>query len=183
VRFRHLVRGGGYVRVADPAWRSPLDGSHAAERGGRWNPPGSFPVVYLCSSVPVARLNVLRRFEGLPYSVLDLLPERRPVLVETNVREHRAVDVVTGAGCRAAGLPESYPRDARGSEVGWERCQPVGRTAWEQGETSIACRSAASRRRAAARPGDAGEEMAWFVRGREDRLRVTRRRAFDEWFT
>jgi hypothetical protein len=27
-----------------------------------------------------------------------------------------------------------------------------------------------------------GEELAWFVRGPADRLRVSGRRAFDEWF-
>jgi hypothetical protein len=176
MRFRHVVRGGRYVRVADPSWRHPVDGSHAAERGGRWNPPGSFPVVYLCSTVAVARANVLRRFDGLPYSVLDLLPDRRPALVETDVREHRAVDLVSGAGCRAAGLPTTYPHDTDGREVGWDRCQPIGRTAWEQGEPAIACRSAAARS-----TGDA-EELAWFVHDRTDRLRVRRRRAFDDWF-
>lgn len=175
MRFRHLLRGGPYVRVADPHWRQPLDGTYAAERGGRWNPPGSFPVVYLCSTVPVARANVLRRFDGLPYSVLDLLPDRRPALIDTDVRDHRAADVVTDAGARAAGLPTTYPRDADGSEVGWDRCQPVGRAAWDQGETSIACRSAAAQV-------DQGEELAWFVLGRQERLRVRRRRAFDEWF-
>ncbi|HEU4355021.1 MAG TPA: RES domain-containing protein, partial [Actinomycetota bacterium] len=165
MRFRHLSRGGPYVRVADPDWRLPLDGSYAAERGARWNPPGSFAVVYLGSTVAVARGNVLRRFAGLPYSVLDLLPERRPVLVETEVRAHRAVDVVTDAGARAAGLPTTYPRDDDGTEVRWDRCQPVGQAAWDQGETSIACRSTAA-------PLDQGEELAWFVRGRHDRLHV-----------
>lgn len=176
MRFRHLVRGGRYLRVADPSWRDPLDGAFAAERGARWNPPGSFPVVYLCSTPQIARANVLRRFEGLPYSPFDLLPERRPALIETDVREHRAVDVVTDAGCRAAGLPPTYPREADGTEIGWDRCQPIGRAAWEQGEPSIACRSAAGR------AADRGEELAWFVRGAADRLRVSRRRAFDEWF-
>jgi RES domain-containing protein len=176
VRFRHIDRGGRFVRVADPAWRRPLDGSFAATRGARWNPPGSFPVVYLCSSVDIARANVLRRFEGLPYAPLDLLPERRPVLVETDVPSHRAVDVVTDAGCRAAGLPETYPRDADGTEVGWDRCRSVGEAAWEQDEPSIAARSAA------ARPADVGDELAWFVRGSAGRLKVTRRRAFDDWF-
>lgn len=176
MRLRHVTRGGRYVRVADPAWRRPLDGSYAADRGGRWNPAGSFPVVYLCSTVPVARAIVLRRFDGLPYSVLDLLPDRRPVLVETDVREHRAVDVVTDAGCRAAGLPETYPREPGGADVGWSRTQPVGRAAWEQGEASIACRSAATS------SADEGEELAWFEHGGPDRLRVARRRAFDDWF-
>ena len=167
--------------MADPSWRRPLDGRFAAERGARWNPPRSFPVVYLCSTVEIARANVLRRFARLPYSPLDLLPERRPVLVETDVRAHRAVDVVTDAGCRAAGLPVTYPRvspgEAGGADVGWDRCRQVGRAAWDQGEASIACRSAA------ARPGDRGEELAWLVHAPEDRLRVARRRSFYDWFT
>lgn len=175
-RFRHVVRGGRYVRVADPWWRRPFDGSFAAERGARWNPPASFPVVYLCSTIEIARANVLRRFVGLPYSLLDLLPERRPVLVETDVTEHRAVNVVTDGGCRAAGFPTTYPREADGTEIGWERCQPVGQAAWDQGERSIAYRSAA------ARPGERGEELAWFIRVPSDRLRSLRRRAFDDWF-
>lgn len=176
MRFRHVVRGGTYLRVADPSWRSPLDGRFAAERGARWNPPDSFPVVYLCSSVDIARANVLKRFDGLPYSATDLLPDRRPVLVETEIGSHRAVDVVTEAGCRAAGLPTTYPRTGDGAEIGWERCRPIGQLAWEQGEPSIACRSAA------ARPNDVGEELAWFVRDPAGRLRARRRRGFDEWF-
>lgn len=176
MRFRHVARGGTYLRVADPSWRSPLDGGFARERGARWNPPDSFPVVYLCSTVDIARANVLRRFHGLPYSALDLLPDRRPTLVETEVGPHRAVDVVTDAGCRAASFPTTYPRAADGTEVGWDRCREIGRIAWDQGERSIAYRSAA------ARPDDAGEELAWFVRGLADRLRVWRRRAFDDWF-
>lgn len=176
MRFRHVSRGGRHVRVADPAWRRPLDPRYAAERGGRWNPPASFPVVYLCVDRDVARANVLRRFEGLPFGPLDLAPERLPVLIETDVPSRRAVDVVTDAGCRAAGLPASYPRDANGRAIGWDRTQPVGSAAWEAGEAAIACRSAAL-------PQDRpGEELAWFIRGAQDRLSVAGRRAFDGWF-
>lgn len=175
-RFRHLVRGGRYSRVADPGWTRPLDPSFAAEGGGRWNPPGSFPVTYLCATREVARANVLRRFVGLPYGVLDLRPDRRPSLVETDVPEHRSVDVVTDPGCRAAGLPLSYPFDGRGVRLGWHRTQPIGATAWSQGERAIACRSAALPE------GERGEELAWFVRERSDRPKVARRRAFDDWF-
>ena len=56
--FRHVRRSGRYLRVADAAWRRPLDATFAAERGGRWNPPDSFPVVYLCRTLAVARANV-----------------------------------------------------------------------------------------------------------------------------
>lgn len=174
-RFRHPTRGGRHLRVADPDWRRPLDGRHSLELGGRWNAPGSFPVVYLFSTRELARSLVLARFGGRPYGVTDLRPGRRPVLVETDVPEHHAVDVVTDAGCRAAGLPVTYPRDADGAIVAHERCRPIGATAWEQGDQSIACRSATAKR------GEPGEELAWFQRDR--RLRVARRRTFEEWFT
>jgi hypothetical protein len=176
VRFRHVDRGGGYVRVADPAWRGPLDPSYAAARGGRWNPPGSFPLIYLCRTRDVARQVVLGRFEGLPYGLLDVRADRRPILIETDVPLHRAADVVTDGGCRAASLPTTYPYDGRGRKIGWSRTQPIGTAAWEQGERSIACRSAALPR------GSAGEELAWFVRGRDERLTVSARRSFDAWF-
>ena len=117
MRFRLVTRGGPYVRVADPAWLRPLDPRFAQERGGRWNPPHSFPVVYLCATRDVARAVVLRRFEGLPYGVVDLLPSRAPVLIATDVPEGRLVDVVGDAGCRAAGLPASYPLDGRGRTI------------------------------------------------------------------
>jgi hypothetical protein len=172
-RFRHVTRGGRYLRVVDPGWRRPLDPSFAAERGGRWNPPGSFPVVYLCADQEVARALVSARFADMPYGIWDLLPDRRPALIDADVPEHRAVDVVSDAGCSAAGLPGSYPRDGRGRIIAWARTQPVGEAAWNAGEPSIACRTAAS---------DVGEELAWFVRERRDILRVAARRSFDRWF-
>ena len=164
------------MRLADPAWRRPLDASFAAERGGRWNPPSSFPVAYLCRTLAVARANVVRRFEGLPYDILDLHPDRRPVLVATHVPPHRSVDVVTDLGCRSAGLPSSYPFDGRGARIGWARTQSVGVAAHEAEARSISCRSAALPR------GVSGEELAWFVRSRRDALKLEERRAFDDWF-
>ena len=177
MRFRHVTRSGRFLRVADPDWRQPLDPSFAAVRGGRWNPPSSFPVLYLCATPAVARVVVLGRFAGLPYGLLDLRTDRRPVLIETDVPTHRAADVVTDAGCRAASLPPTYPYDARGRKIGWGRTQPIGAAAWEQDERSIACRSAALPK------GRDGEELAWFVRGRADRLAVSASRSFDDWFS
>ncbi len=175
-RFRHVSRGGRYLRVADPAWRRPLDPRFAAARGGRWNPPGSFPVLYLCATRDVAHANVLRRFAGLPYGLIDVRPERRPVLIETDIPHRRAVDVTTDAGCRAGGLPITYPFDGRGRIVDWGRTQPIGAVAWEQGEASIAARSAALPK------DERGEELAWLVRTADDRLFVAVRRRFDDWF-
>jgi RES domain len=173
--MRTVERGGTYVRVADPAWRNALDGSHAMRSGGRWNPSGSFPVVYLCGSVEVARAIVYARLVDQPYGPEDLDPGAAPVLISTRVATGRYADLLSPRGLDSAGLPRSYPRDGRGRRIGWSRCQPVGVAAFEDGHPGIACRSAAP-----TAPADS-EELAWFQRGRR-RLRVASRRRFDEWF-
>jgi RES domain len=167
--LRTIRRGGPYLRVADPAWKDPLDGQHAALRGGRWNPPASFPVVYLCREVAVARANVDRLLADQPYGPEDLRPEAGPVLVRTRVPEDRYLNVITDAGCRAVGLPASYPRDTRGRVVPHPRCQPIGEQAHERGLPGVAARSAVS----------TGEELAYFGRRRLRRGAVL---AFDRWF-
>jgi hypothetical protein len=172
--MRHVGRGGEYLRVADPDWDDPLDGAYARERGGRWNPPDSFPVVYLCLTVDVARANVYRLLAGLPYGPEDLDPDAAPVLVTTSVREDRFVDAVGAPGLASLGLPRTYPTDNRGRPVSHGRCQAVGQRAWDAGEPGIACRSAAK----VARKG--GEELAWFQRRR--RLRAKTVAEFERWF-
>jgi hypothetical protein len=174
LRFRHIERGGAYVRVADPRWTNPLDGASSAIAGGRWNAPGSFPVVYLFSDAGGARSFVIAKHRGLPYTVTDLRPERRPNLVHIQVRRDSFVDVITDAGCVAAGLPKTYPRDRAKRPVDWDRCRPAGAAAWQQGEPGIASRSASARR------GDTGEELAWFQRRSRLKPRVIQR--FPDWF-
>jgi hypothetical protein len=169
-----VARGGVYVRVADPDWDDPLSGKCAKARGGRWNPPGSFPVVYLNADERVARANVLHRFDGLPYGPEDLEPAAAPVLVSTVVPEDEFVDVVDDAGCAAVGLPPTYPVDEEGAPVPHEACRPVGQAAWDAGLPGIACRSAAP----AAPPG--GEELARFDRG--EPLEPLGVRRFPDWF-
>jgi len=169
-----VTRGGVYVRVADPDWEDPLNGEHAKARGGRWNAPRAFPVVYLNGDVRVARANVLQRFAGLPYGPEDLEPSAAPALVSTVVPEDEFVDVLSDAGCAAVGLPPTYPIDADGAPVSHEACQPVGQDAWDAGLPSIACRSAAP----AAPPG--GEELARFGRG--EPLTPLEIRLFADWF-
>ena len=169
-----VARGGVYVRVADPDWDDPLSGEHAQARGGRWNAPGSFPVVYLNGDERVARANLMQRFAGLPYGPEDLEPSSAPVLVSTVVPEDDFVDVLSDAGCVAVGLPATYPLDEHGSPVPHEVCQPVGRAARDAGLPGMACRSAAP----AAPPG--GEELARFGRG--EPLTPLEIRLFADWF-
>lgn len=173
--FRLIPRGGAHYRVTDPDWDDPLDGSFAQASGGRWNAAGSFPVVYLNATVEVARANAIRRFDGQPFGLLELREDRRPVLIETDVPQDEYVDAVTTRGCRAAGLPATYPVDVHGDIVSWDVCQPIGQAAWDADHPGIAARSAAI-------PNDAGaEELVWFQRSGSE-LSVSDRRSFEEWF-
>lgn len=172
--MRRLRRGGTYLRVADAAWEDPLDGAFAARAGGRWNPPDSFGVVYLCRSTAVARANVYRLLTDQPYGPEDLQPTTAPVLVTAEVPFERYVDAVTTRGLGSLGLPRTYPLDLRGDTVDRERCEAIGQTAWERGEAGIACRSAAPT--APIRD----EELAWFERG--VRLTAGALTPFEQWF-
>lgn len=173
---RTLERGGEYFRVADPDWADPLDGSFAARRGGRWNPPDSFPVVYLAATVAVARANVYRKLEGQPFGPEDLEPHAAPVLVTAEVPAADYLDAITDEGLRALGLPARYPTDEEGEPVGWDRCQPVGRASWDRGDPGIACRSAAPAM------ADHDEELAWFQRVEAPELVRVRVEGFEGWF-
>lgn len=155
--MRHVRRGGEYLRVADPAWHDPLSSEYSRARGDRWNPQGSFGIVYLNASLGVARAQVRHRLEARGIRPEDLAPEQGPVLVHTTVPRDDYVDAVTDAGLTALGLPVTYPRDSRGRDIPHSDCQPVGHRAWKNRERGIACRSAAR----TAPP--AGEELAYFA--------------------
>lgn len=156
--MRHVARGGRYVRVADPDWRDPLSGRQARRKGGRWNPPGSFDVIYLNASRGVARAQVRHKLEPRGIRPEDLDPEQGPLLVQTDVPEARFVDAVTNRGLASLGLPASYPIDPGGAPVPHAVCQPIGQRAWDDDEPGIACRSAAQ-----TAPLE-GEELAYFAR-------------------
>ena len=178
MKLRQVARGGTYFRVAAPGWKDPLDGSYSQAHGGRWNPPESFPVVYLCRSVAVARAFAWSKLAGLPYGPEDLDPQAAPLLVATEVPRDRFANCATVAGLAAAGLPPTYPFDEGGEVVGWDRCQPIGQRAWDRGFPGIGCRSAAPDPSGAKR--SPGEELAWFQR--EGKLRPARVQAFEDWF-
>jgi RES domain-containing protein len=135
--MRHVERGGLHFRVCDPSWKDPLDTSFAKSHGGRWNPPGSFGVLYLCATISVAAGNARRAYDGEIATLFDLLPEQRPGLQVVTITPTRVVDAVTDAGLRSLRLPLDYPIGAS-----WRRCQAIGKRAYERGENGIACRSA-----------------------------------------
>lgn len=170
-----LPDGHLWLRVADPAWADPLDPGFAAANGGRWNPPGSFPVLYLNEDLVTARVNTTRFLEGKPYRPEDLRDDNAPVLVEATLpRRQDVADIHSPAGVRHAGLPTTYPIDGSGQVVGHDRCQAVGVAVHEAGLRGVRCRSANG-------PFGAGRELAWFpARGSRAHPGATRR--FSSWF-
>lgn len=160
--------------MAEPDWHNPLDGLPGVARGGRWNEPGSFPVVYLNQTRSLARKFVAHKLRDQPYAPEDLDPATGPMLVTVNLENGDHVDVVTDEGCITAGLPSSYPRDDAGETIPHEVCWPIGQVAWDTGKSGIACRSATM----AAVPTD--EELAWFQR--TETLIAVGREPFSDWF-
>lgn len=166
--------GGRHVRVADPDWDDPLDGAYARDNGGRWNRPGSYPVVYLNRTLKAARLNCLHKYRDLPYGPEDLDESEAPVLVATDVPDGEHADCISDSGLKGWNLPTSYPRLPDDRPVSWEDCWPVGEASHAAGLDGIACRSAAE----GAGPDD--HELAYFER--DNALEPVSRVAFSDWF-
>lgn len=168
--MKHVRRRGEYYRVCKPDWTDCGDTAFSL-RGGRWNPPGEYRVLYLNRTVRMAALQAHEHFRGEVHALFDLRPERRPHLQAFQVPDADYVDVVTGDGIEALGLPPTYPDGA-----GWDVCQPIGRAACEAGELGIACRTACQG------GGDPGhEELALFDRDGHPAEPGTRL-PFEQWF-
>jgi hypothetical protein len=168
-------RGGAYFRLADPGWEDPLETSYSRAAGGRWNMPGTFGVLSLNATVPMARLQVAHKLAGQPYAVEDLDESEQHDLVSVAVPEGDHLDCVSDEGLAAVGLPASYPLDPAGVSVGWETCRPIGQAAYSDGAPRIACRSAV----AGATAQD--EELGVFDREAAN-VAITDRRPFADWY-
>ena len=163
-------------RIADPAWADPLDPNFAQRRGGRWNPPESFPTLYLNEDKVMARLNLRAFIDGWPYEPEELREDTGPVLVECTLPRRQVVcDMHTPEGVRAAGMPITYPLGRDGAVIGRDRCQLVGERARDQGLRGVRARSAQSR-------DGAGRELAWFPAFVGSVARRVATLAFPVWF-
>ncbi len=163
-------------RIADPAWVDPLATGFAQRRGGRWNPPDSFPTLYLNEDMVTARLNLRAFIAGWPYEPEELREDNGPVLVECTLPRRQVVcDMHTRAGLRAAGMPVAYPLDRDGAVVAHSRYQLVGRRAKAQGLRGVRARSARSR-------DGAGRELAWFPASARSVARRITTLALPVWF-
>lgn len=163
-------------RIADPSWSDPLDPDYARRRGGRWNPPGSFRVLYLNEDLRTARQNLRAFTARWPYEPEDLRDDTGPVLIGCTLPRRQIVcDAHSAAGLRAAGLPAAYPLDENGTPVPHARCQPVGTRAKAARLRGVRARSAQSR-------DGAGRELAWFPASGRSIARRVRVLSFAGWF-
>lgn len=113
----------------------PLSGEGARLHGGRFNPAGSFPVLYICRTRPCVVAELQRFGERQAIGVEGLLPRH---LYRYDIRLDRVLDL-TSAGVRGeVGL---------GLEVltgpDWAACQDLGATAHALGVQAILSPSAA----------------------------------------
>jgi len=154
-----------WLRVAQPGWKGPLDTSYARNQGGRWNPPGSFPVLYLSADVSTARLQIERLLAGTPVAIDDL-DDNAYVLVAAGIpKSQTCVDAVSSAGLRALGLPSSYPVEKKGRLVDHRVCQPIGQKVRDARFNGVWCRSACTN-------DGRGRELAWFPASSRSKARA-----------
>jgi hypothetical protein len=176
MRTELLRDGHEWLRIAGADWQDPLDPLFAAQRGGRWNPPGSFPTLYFNEDVVTARFNLDRFIAGWPYEPEDLRDDTGPILVRAALpRTQRVADCHSPAGVAALGLPPTFPLDGDGRIVGHETCQPIGETVHRRKLRGVRSRSARV-------PDRAGRELAWFPASAASRARPVGREAFSDWY-
>ena len=176
LRDESLPRPHTWWRIADPAWKNPLDPDFAMRQGGRWNPARSYRTLYLNEDQVTARLNLRTFIARWPYEPEDLRDDTGPVLVGTALpRQQRVADVHSRAGVSAAGLPATYPLDEAGMRVPRSRCQPVGAHAKAAGMQGVRARSAPS-------SDGAGRELAWFPATARSIARATTVLRFEDWY-
>lgn len=176
IRHERLPDGWTWWRIADRAWRNPLDPLFAKRHGGRWNPPDSFATLYLNEDQDTARLNLRAFIATWPYEPEDLRADTGPVLVAARLpRRQRVCDAHTPEGLQAVGLPKSYPLDSRGQRIPRARCQPIGekvKAASLRGVRSLSAQDSSGARR----------ELAWFPATARSAARRIRTLTFDAWY-
>lgn len=163
-------------RIADAGWRNPLDPALAAERGGRWNPPDSFPTLYFNEDEVTARINLRAFIARWPYEPEDLRDNTGPVLVGATLpRSQTVCDAHSRAGVASLGLLATYPLDGRGKLVPRARCQPLGAAIYAAALRGVRARSAQA-------PDGAGRELAWFPATSRSIAHCVQRLTFEDWF-
>ena len=169
-----LTDGHNWLRVADSGWEDPLDPSYAGTHGGRWNPPHSYPTLYLNEDLATARARLLALLEGSPVTPDDI-GGGFDLVVATLPRSQDVADGVGADGLEALGLPATYPKYRNGLPVRHDVCQPVGLEVKEAGLRGVRARSAATE-------DGSGREPAWFPARPSSRATMLERLSYRDWW-
>jgi RES domain-containing protein len=130
--------GTGY-RCIPSSSSTPLATEYSVTYGGRWNSPGSYPVMYTFLSPQLARQWVSTNLS--PYTVDEVQPERLPDLLVLELELDNMADLASTTGLEEVGLPSTYPIGYTTTSA-WTVTQTVGATIHDAGHTSILTRSA-----------------------------------------
>lgn len=174
MKVEKLADGHRWLRVADPSWEDPLDPVFAEVFGGRWNPPGSFPTLYLNEDLRTARAQVTALLRDSPVAPDDL-DAGFDLVVATLPRSQDAADAIGAEGLQALGLPQTYPKYRNGRPVRHDVCQPIGQTVRDSGLRGVHARSAAT-------DDGSGRELAWFPARESSRAKLEERIPYREWW-
>lgn len=163
-----------WLRVASPDWVNPLDPAWAGTHGGRWNPPNSFPTLYLNADIHTAHLQIERLCNGTPFTPEDLADDAYSLIPVRLPPAQRAADAVSNEGLAAVDLPASYPLSRHGQPIDHRACQSIGSKVQESRLNGVWCRSAAS-------TDGRGRELAWFPGARAAQPVIKKPIPFGQW--
>lgn len=169
-----LPIGHRWLRVVARDWDDLLVATYAQRLGGRWNPPDSWPTLYLNRDLDTARAQITRLLQGTPI-VADDLTDDAFALVSAVLPPAEVVDCVTEEGLVGAGLPPTYPVDDARRDIDHDVCQRIGRAAHDLHFEGIEARSAV-----AGATSPPSSELAWWGHDARAEL-VGPRVAYGEW--
>lgn len=115
-------------------WDEPLSGEGARIHGGRFNPPDSFPVLYLCTTRLCAAAELRHRGERLVIGIEGLLPR---VLYRYEISLDWVLDLTSGETLDHLGVTTA---EIIGTDVGIPRL--IGEAAYANGVQAIRAPSA-----------------------------------------
>ena len=146
-----------WLRITRPHYVDAFDPTFAQVRGGRWNPPDSWPTLYLNEDLATVHAQVRHLFAGRGIEPDDLDDDAPIRLAAATLPGRQSVaEVISAGGVGSVGLPASYPVDARGDPVPHEVTRAIGGLVHEANLRGVWCRSAAG----------VGHELAWFPAAR-----------------
>ena len=144
-----------------PHWSvEPLSAAPSQQFGGRWNAPGTFPVLYTFMSRTLARTWVDGHLARGGVTLNEAQPEALPDLLVLVCNLNGIADLASDSGLQSVGLPPQYPKGFE-TEAAYPTTQHVGMQLYQVNVPGVLARSATAMRWDG--PVMNGSEIAIFV--------------------